>query len=72
VYAITERGREVLAANPERVDLTVLSQFPELAEFRKGSSSPRRARAAAAPVAVTDTATPRNASKLRTRSYARR
>src|SRR5947209_153658 len=23
VYAITDRGREVLAANPERVDLTV-------------------------------------------------
>lgn len=58
VYAITDRGREVLAANPERVDLTVLSQFPELAEFRKGSSSPRRARAASVPIAVTDTATP--------------
>ena len=58
VYAITERGRQVMAANPERVDLTVLSQFPELAEFRKGSSSPRRTRAAAVPVAVTDTATP--------------
>ena len=31
---ITERGREVLAAHPVRVDLHVLAQFPELAEFR--------------------------------------
>lgn len=37
VYVITARGREVLAANPERVDLGVLSQFPEFAEFRKPS-----------------------------------
>ena len=58
VYAITERGREVLAAHPERVDLNVLSQFPELAEFRKGSSSPRRTRAVAASATVTETATP--------------
>jgi restriction system protein len=33
---ITDRGRDVLAANPERIDLRVLSQFPEFAEFRKG------------------------------------
>lgn len=43
VYAITERGREVLTANPERVDLGVLSQFPEFAAFRK-PSGPRRMR----------------------------
>jgi restriction system protein len=34
VYRITERGQQVLAANPDLVDLRVLSQFPELAEFR--------------------------------------
>ncbi len=34
VYAITERGQQVLAANPERIDLRVLAQFPELAAFR--------------------------------------
>lgn len=34
VYRITERGREVLAAHPERVDLSVLSSFPEFEEFR--------------------------------------
>jgi len=57
VYAITERGREVLAANPERVDLTVLSQFPELAEFRR-PSTPRRTRGVTPQPAVTETATP--------------
>jgi restriction system protein len=34
VYRLTQRGQDVLAANPELVDLRVLSQFPELAEFR--------------------------------------
>jgi restriction system protein len=43
VYAITPRGREVLAANPERVDLGVLSQFPEFSEFRR-AREPRRSR----------------------------
>jgi len=33
-YQITGRGREVLAANPKRVDLSVLSQFPEYVAFR--------------------------------------
>jgi restriction system protein len=32
-YRITDRGRQVLAENPERVDKGVLSQFPELEEF---------------------------------------
>jgi restriction system protein len=36
VYRITDRGRTVFAANPERVDLKTLDQFPELREFRKG------------------------------------
>jgi restriction system protein len=35
VYRITDRGRGVLSENPDRVDLGVLSQFPELAEFRQ-------------------------------------
>jgi restriction system protein len=42
VYRITERGRQVLAAHPDRVDLGVLAQFPEFDEFR--STSGRRAR----------------------------
>ena len=61
VYTITARGREVLAANPGRVDLGVLSQFPEFAEFRKASGA-RRARGGAGVATqesvVTETATP--------------
>jgi restriction system protein len=34
VYRITQRGQEVLAQNPSRIDLRVLSQFEELHEFR--------------------------------------
>jgi restriction system protein len=34
VYRISERGRQVLEQNPERVDLRVLAQFEELGEFR--------------------------------------
>ncbi len=39
VYAITERGQQILASNPERVDLRVLAQFPELAAFRSSQQS---------------------------------
>lgn len=34
-YRITDRGRQVLADHPERVDLSVLSQFEEWEEFRR-------------------------------------
>jgi restriction system protein len=34
VYRITERGTQVLADQPDRVDLSVLSRFPEFDEFR--------------------------------------
>jgi len=40
IYRITDRGRALMTANPERVDLSVLAQFPELQEFRR----PRRDR----------------------------
>src|ERR1019366_589981 len=40
VYRITPRGTEVLAAQPDRVDLKILAQFQEYQEFRtKGSPS---------------------------------
>lgn len=40
-YQLTDRGRTVLAEHPERVDLTVLSQFKEFQEFRsRGNSDP--------------------------------
>lgn len=38
VYRLTERGREVLAANPERIDMKYLERFPEYASWRKRSS----------------------------------
>lgn len=58
VYAITPRGRDVLVAHPDRVDLGVLSQFPEFAEFRQRSGTRRTHRAASDVSPVTDTATP--------------
>src|SRR3954471_11280463 len=42
-YRITERGREMLAEHPGRIDLAVLRQFPELEEFRQGSNSAQSA-----------------------------
>lgn len=40
-YQISERGREVLASNPDRVDVKFLDQFEEFREFRalKGTRS---------------------------------
>ncbi len=58
VYAITARGRDVLAEHPDRIDLTVLSQFPEFAEFRKARGTRRATAATTTAVSVTDTATP--------------
>jgi restriction system protein len=40
VYRITDRGRQVLADSPDRVDLKVLAQFEELHEFRHGRTPP--------------------------------
>lgn len=37
-YRITDRGREILASEPGRVDLKFLQRFPELAEFRNDRS----------------------------------
>jgi restriction system protein len=39
VYRLTDRGRDVMLTNPARVDLKVLSQFPEFAEFRQTQGS---------------------------------
>lgn len=59
VYEITDRGRDVLAANPQRVDLSVLSQFPEFAQFRKPSSGKTKSRGVdVGTTDVTETATP--------------
>jgi restriction system protein len=70
VYQITSRGQEILQANPERVDLKVLDQFPEHVAFR----TPKKAELQRTPsvngqqapdVALTvDTATPDEAISL--------
>jgi len=42
VSSITERGLSALREYPERVDMSVLEQFPEYIEFRTRSSGRRR------------------------------
>jgi restriction system protein len=42
ISTITERGRTVLSEYSERVDMSVLEQFPEYVEFRTRSSGRRR------------------------------
>ncbi len=37
-FKITDRGREALAAHPDRVDNTVLAQFPEFEAWRRKSN----------------------------------
>jgi len=42
ISTITDRGQTVLRDYPERVDMSVLEQFPEYVEFRTRSSGRRR------------------------------
>ena len=42
ISVITERGRTVLRDYPDRVDMSVLEQFPEYIAFRTRSSGRRR------------------------------
>jgi restriction system protein len=37
VFQITERGRELLGENPEKVTVKMLSRYPEFIQFHKGS-----------------------------------
>jgi restriction system protein len=39
-FRITERGREVLAENPNRIDVRMLERFPEFAEFKNRTRQP--------------------------------
>lgn len=41
-FRISERGRQVLAANPARIDVALLMQFPEFREFRTQTVAPPR------------------------------
>ena len=42
VYKILDRGKELLASHPERIDVSVLKQFPDMEQFLSGSKSTRR------------------------------
>jgi len=48
-FTITDRGRDVLASPPERIDIKFLQRFPEFAAFRNDGSSDADERS---PVAV--------------------
>ena len=39
-FQITERGKDVLKGNPDRIDMQFLRQFPEYVEFRKITKEP--------------------------------
>lgn len=43
-FRITDRGRQALAENPDRIDNNYLSQFPEFEEFRSQSTDARQER----------------------------
>jgi restriction system protein len=57
VYQITPRGQQMLAEHPERIDLGVLSQFPEFDEFRAATGRRRRTNPPAVPL-TESTSTP--------------
>ena len=43
VVRITGRGRKVVAEHPDRVDVRVLSEFPEFIDFKSRSHQPKQA-----------------------------
>jgi len=55
-FQITERGREVLATPPARIDIKFLEQFPEFLDFRSKTSQPK-----AGVVEASDSETPEEA-----------
>jgi restriction system protein len=60
VVTVTQRGRDVLVANPERVNRTILESFPEFREFKNRSGTrPRSGRSVAPSAAVGAGVTPR-------------
>ena len=61
VVRITGRGRQVAAAHPDRVDVGVLSEFPEFIEFKSRSHAPRQSSQTGQPELAKSEATPREA-----------
>jgi restriction system protein len=54
-YKISPRGLEVLKANPSRVDLRVLNQFPEYVEFRTPKNDVGEPKSSIVPQSVSET-----------------
>lgn len=52
-FRITDKGREVLAASPERIDIKFLSRFPSFQKFRETSSDAGEGEAAPSPAGDT-------------------
>ena len=48
-YRITDRGKALLASNPKRVDLSVLSQYPEFVDWKDRSETARPPKPKGAP-----------------------
>jgi len=69
VYQTHQRGRDVLQANPERVDLSVLAHFPEFEEFRRGLDAGDDRLSSS--LQLTKPRRPRNGSTPLIRSYVR-
>ena len=38
-FVITERGKQALSQNPEKIDVKFLEQFPEFTEFKQIKSN---------------------------------
>lgn len=57
-YRITERGKQVLASQPVRVDMKYLEQFPEYVEFREKESGRRKSQESVDATPPIETKTP--------------
>lgn len=57
-FRITNRGRQALAENPDRIDNNYLSQFPEFEEFRSRSTAARQERLPTAEESAPEDRTP--------------
>ncbi|MDT4292337.1 restriction endonuclease [Methylomonas sp. MO1] len=50
-FLITEQGRQVLAASPERLDIKYLNRFPSFQQFREGEGDSENGDTASSPAA---------------------
>ncbi len=60
-YRITPRGVELLARNPESINVNLLSQYPEFLEFKQLKGTRSRGKADVTAIADASTATPSEA-----------